>query len=473
MYRFTDKSLAPACRAIDTSVALVSLLVVLVGLELPQTGMNLGSLLDTRVTVQSVLIVWGMTLAWTSVFGAFGLYRFNELNTMARELDRVARACLAGSVFVVVLLLTSDARTFGWLPLAAFLVTVTAGTVSARAVVRRVLRAAVHLRRDPLRVIIAGTGPRALNHYRRLRELSYDVIGFVDTVKRPAPAGLTAPPFLGTVDELEGLLAARAVDAVHIALPVKSCYAAIEQVIATCERVGVESAYQADVFRCSPARRGAEDARDVTIALKVAADDYRLWAKRAIDICGAIAGLLLFSPVMLAAAVAIKLTGTGPVLFAQERFGYHRRRFRMWKFRTMVVDAEALQPGLESQNEAQGPVFKIRHDPRVTRVGWFLRRTSIDELPQLFHVLIGDMSLVGPRPLPVRDVSRFTEASLMRRFSVMPGLTCLWQINGRGDLGFDHWIRMDLEYIDRWSLLLDAQILMRTVPAVLRGNGAA
>ena len=142
---------------------------------------------------------------------------------------------------------------------------------------------------------------------------------------------------------------------------------------------------------------------------------------------------------------------SGRVLFAQERYGLRKRRFRMYKFRTMVAGAEALQAGLESQNEARGPAFKIRNDPRVTRIGRFLRRTSLDEFPQFLNVLSGEMSLVGPRPLPLRDVSRFDDASLMRRFSVKPGLTCLWQINGRSDTDFERWIELDLQYIDNWS----------------------
>ena len=145
----------------------------------------------------------------------------------------------------------------------------------------------------------------------------------------------------------------------------------------------------------------------------------------------------------------------------------------MYKFRTMVTGAEALQADLETRNEASGPVFKIRDDPRVTPVGRWLRRMSLDELPQLFNVVRGDMSLVGPRPLPVRDVHNFSESWLMRRFSVPPGVTGLWQISGRSDLAFDRWVLLDLQYIDGWSLGLDLQILAKTVPAVLWGRGAA
>ena len=209
------------------------------------------------------------------------------------------------------------------------------------------------------------------------------------------------------------------------------------------------------------------------VSLKVVQDGYRQLVKRGIDIAGAIVGLAIHTPLMLAIAVAIKLTSPGSVLFTQERYGLHKRRFRMYKFRTMVPNAETLQAGLESRNEAQGPVFKIRHDPRVTTLGRLLRKTSLDELPQLFNVLRGEMSLVGPRPLPKRDVSKFENASLMRRFSVKPGLTCLWQVNGRSNTTFSSWIKQDLLYIDSWSLALDFRILIQTIPAVLLGTGAA
>ena len=201
-------------------------------------------------------------------------------------------------------------------------------------------------------------------------------------------------------------------------------------------------------------------------------DDYRSAIKRAIDIVGACAGLVCLVPVMLVIAAAIKVTSRGPVMFRQERYGLNKRRFRMYKFRSMVPDAEKQQAELESLNEAQGPVFKIREDPRITPIGKMLRKTSLDELPQFFNVLRGEMSLVGPRPLPRRDVSKFDHGSLMRRFSVKPGLTCLWQVNGRSDTDFCHWIALDLKYIDTWSLGLDLRILAKTVPSVLRGSGA-
>jgi lipopolysaccharide/colanic/teichoic acid biosynthesis glycosyltransferase len=201
---------------------------------------------------------------------------------------------------------------------------------------------------------------------------------------------------------------------------------------------------------------------------------WRTEAKRLMDLSVSSLALLLCSPLFIAVAIAIKLDSSGPIFFVQERFGISKRRFRMIKFRTMTIDAESQIEDLEHLNEKSGtPIFKIRNDPRVTRVGKWLRKTSVDELPQLFNVLLGDMSVVGPRPLSVRDALRMEEAWQRRRFSVKPGLTCLWQVSGRSNLSFERWMELDLEYIDHWSLKLDASILLRTIPAIVLTRGAS
>jgi lipopolysaccharide/colanic/teichoic acid biosynthesis glycosyltransferase len=178
-------------------------------------------------------------------------------------------------------------------------------------------------------------------------------------------------------------------------------------------------------------------------------------------------------PLFVVVAIAIKLDSPGPVFFVQDRFGLNKRRFRMIKFRTMRADAESRMQELEHLNEKSGPIFKIKNDPRITRLGRWLRRTSIDELPQLINVLFGEMSVVGPRPLSVRDALRMELAWQKRRFSVKPGLTCLWQVSGRSNLSFEQWMELDLEYIDHWSLKLDASILLRTIPAIMSARGAS
>jgi exopolysaccharide biosynthesis polyprenyl glycosylphosphotransferase len=238
---------------------------------------------------------------------------------------------------------------------------------------------------------------------------------------------------------------------------------------------GIIVRVNSDTFGFNNARWLAEEVDDGhSIATQTGTGEgWPLVVKRTLDIAISFALLVLLSPVFVAVALAIKCTSPGPVFFLQERIGLNKRRFKICKFRTMVPDAERLMSALESRNEASGPVFKIRNDPRITQIGRFLRRTSIDELPQLINVLKGDMSLVGPRPLPVRDYEGFNEDWQRRRFSVKPGITCLWQVNGRNGISFDQWMLLDLQYMDEWSLWLDLKILARTVPAVMRGSGAA
>ena len=189
-----------------------------------------------------------------------------------------------------------------------------------------------------------------------------------------------------------------------------------------------------------------------------------------IDLTVSLITLIALAPLFALVAIAIKVDSDGPVFFVQERVGFNRRRFKAYKFRTMVWDAERRQQVLEALNEAEGPIFKIRQDPRVTRAGTWLRRLSFDELPQLINVVRGDMSLVGPRPLPLRDVSRIDVTAHKRRFSVKPGITCIWQVNGR-EPRFEDWIKADMDYIDNWSLGLDVKIILKTIPAVLRRRG--
>jgi exopolysaccharide biosynthesis polyprenyl glycosylphosphotransferase len=326
-------------------------------------------------------------------------------------------------------------------------------------------------------MIIVGSGPRAAELYRQVcePESGYTrILGFVDSPNGHLVPDVIQRQMLGKLEDLEGILMWQPVDEVLIALPAKSCYEQIQTAIAICERCGVEAKYLSDVFEVLLATPKFElYEKSHVVSLKVVQDDYRLLVKRGIDIVGAIFGIVALGPLMLLIAVAIKVTSPGPALFAQERYGLNKRRFRMYKFRTMVLDAETRQVELESDNEATGPVFKIQNDPRITPLGRILRKTSADELPQFFNVLRGEMSLVGPRPLPKRDVSKFADASLMRRFSVKPGLTCLWQVNGRCNTDFERWIAQDLEYIDEWSLGLDFRILAKTLPAVLSGKGAA
>lgn len=249
----------------------------------------------------------------------------------------------------------------------------------------------------------------------------------------------------------------------------------VQRAIEACEIEGVEAWLSADFIRTSVARPTYENLGKRPMLVFRATPDlsWSLMVKNVIDRAGAAAGLIILSPLFVLAALAVKLSSPGPVIFFQRRAGIHGRPFTMLKFRTMSLDAEKLHAELLEKNEMSGPVFKVQNDPRVTPVGRWLRKTSLDELPQLVNVLLGDMSLVGPRPLPLYEVENFQNTAHRRRLSMKPGLTCLWQIRGRNNVtNFDDWVRMDLEYIDHWSLALDFRILLATVPAVLLGSGA-
>ncbi|MBM3860432.1 MAG: sugar transferase [Verrucomicrobia bacterium] len=248
----------------------------------------------------------------------------------------------------------------------------------------------------------------------------------------------------------------------------------VQTAILACETEGVETWLVADFVRTAIARVAIADFHGKPILVFRTAPDvsWQLVTKRVMDIIGAVLGLLVIGPlVMLPTMLAIRLTSPGPVLFRQKRSGLHGRLFTMYKFRSMTNNAEMLRAELEAFNEMTGPVFKIANDPRVTRVGRFIRTTSIDELPQLWNILKGDMSLVGPRPPIPSEVEKY-DTWHRRRLSMRPGLTCLWQVSGRNRIGFDQWMKLDLQYIDTWSVWLDLKILARTVPVVFSGFGA-
>jgi exopolysaccharide biosynthesis polyprenyl glycosylphosphotransferase len=249
----------------------------------------------------------------------------------------------------------------------------------------------------------------------------------------------------------------------------------VEQAIRACELEGVEAWLVADFFKTQISRTIFDDfyGQPVMVFRTTPDNSWQSALKRPFDFVVSALVLILLSPFYLVVAVLIKLTSPGPVLFRQLRSGLNGRPFTIYKFRTMTTDAEARKKELVSLNEMRGPVFKVTNDPRITPIGRILRRYSIDEFPQFFNVLRGEMSLVGPRPLPVDEVKRFDDFAHRRRLSVKPGLTCTWQISGRNNVvDFKDWVRLDLEYIDNWSLWLDLKILCQTVPAVLAGVGA-
>ena len=317
--------------------------------------------------------------------------------------------------------------------------------------------------KDATEIIIVGPVERSLEFEQLVNdhpEWNFRIATVLDPASRP-------------LTELPKLLHQRPVGCVVFNVA-QTAFSEIEGAILACEVEGVEAWLVADFVKTSIARATVDDFYGKPLLVFRTTPDlsWQLVCKRVIDVFGSVIGLAIFGPlVMLPVAIAIKLTSPGPILFRQKRSGLHGRLFTMLKFRSMISNAEMLRAELEAYNEMTGPVFKITDDPRVTRVGRSLRRRSLDELPQLWNVLVGDMSLVGPRP-PIPSEVQLYDAWHRRRLSMKPGLTCLWQISGRNKIGFDQWMKLDLQYIDNWSLWLDLKILARTIPVVLVGVGA-
>jgi exopolysaccharide biosynthesis polyprenyl glycosylphosphotransferase len=313
------------------------------------------------------------------------------------------------------------------------------------------------------RIILAGaaedTRRLLADIAKRMEEL--EVVGEFDLNARP-------------IEELVTALHEHSINAVVIAAR-QTFFDRVERAIRACELEGIECWLLADFFETKISETSVDRfyGRPVLVFRCGTGTSWPRLIKEILDLAGAMVAVVVLAPVMLAAAIAIKMTSRGPVLFRQERAGLNGKPFVMYKFRSMVTNAEQLKQELERLNEMSGPVFKVTDDPRVTKVGRVLRKRSIDEFPQLFNVLRLEMSLVGPRPLPLDEVRRFDDLSHRRRLSVRPGLTCTWQVSGRNDVKeFKDWVRMDLEYIDKWSLWLDIKILWRTIWVVLLGKGA-
>jgi exopolysaccharide biosynthesis polyprenyl glycosylphosphotransferase len=440
---------------------------------------SLESFLSMRTRISNFGIFVLALFIFHLVFRVFGLYRSRRLSNRRAELLDILRATTVCTASFVVL---------GWffsikmmsVPFLVMFWSLSTLILSAARMTIRSVATRLRIQGKNLRhMLILGTNPRAVEFAHRIStrvDRGYRFLGFVDD-DWPGFPDLTGTGFKVVCDYvgLAEYLRRNVVDEVAVYLPLGSFYKHSSEVALLCEQHGIIMRFNSDIFGSKNTRWRAEefDGDQYVATYTLHRELWPYAIKRTLDVAVAACALLLFAPILAIAAIGIKLTSPGPVFFLQERIGMSKRRFKIFKFRTMVPDAEKLMSALEKDNEAGGPVFKMKNDPRVTRFGRALRKSSIDELPQLFNVLRGDMSLVGPRPLPVRDYEGFSEDWQRRRFSVKPGITCLWQVNGRSGITFDQWMLLDLQYMDEWSLWLDLKILAKTVPAVIKGEGAA
>ena len=459
----------------DLILLAVVLDVTVFGLE---AFMPLSVFAQKTVQVHTIFAMVALLFLWKPALTLMGLYQSKRLTPQLREFPQLLRAAGVATIILAFVAFVFGVRTITPLVLLRFLPLSICCFMASRYSMRYVLKAIRRRGRNLRHVIVVGTNARALGFANNIigrPELGYRLVGFVDDIwASPQPQGELPNTLVSNLANFRPFLRTHVVDEVVIALPIKSFYDREEDLLRTCREHGIIVRVLTDLFDAPASETNVNEVGTAPVVTfsTIPIDALRSAIKRAIDILASSLLLIILSPVLLAAYILVRLDSKGPAIFAQERIGLNKRHFRIYKFRSMVANAEKLQAQLESSNEAQGPVFKIKYDPRITCIGRFLRKTSIDELPQLFNVLKGDMSLVGPRPLPVRDFNGFNNDWQRRRFSVRPGITCLWQVSGRSSITFEQWMLLDMQYIDQWSLWLDMKILAKTIPAVVKGSGA-
>jgi exopolysaccharide biosynthesis polyprenyl glycosylphosphotransferase len=325
-------------------------------------------------------------------------------------------------------------------------------------------------------ILIVGTGRRAREFAKIIlshSEWGLRIHGYVDDDPIARDKELLESAIVGRIKDIPDLIRKNVIDEVIIAIP-RKWLDSLDEVVRICEEEGVETTILADLYDTVIAETHLSFLHDIPLLSfsTTPAQEWKLVIKTVVDLAVAAFLLIMLAPIFIVISAGIKLTSRGPVFFRQVRYGLRGREFKMFKFRSMWLDAEMRMDEVRHLNEMSGPAFKIMRDPRVTPIGRFLRKTSLDELPQLINVLKGEMSLVGPRP-PIPSEVREYERWQRRRLSMKPGLTCLWQVKGRNRIEFERWMELDLQYIDNWSLGLDLKIILKTVPVVLFGYGAS
>jgi exopolysaccharide biosynthesis polyprenyl glycosylphosphotransferase len=438
--------------------------------------LNLPALISIAKGFSFQTYAWTMTIViplWIICLKHFGVYhsmrkkRFLDLFWDIFDASILAMLIFSAIAFLLKLELLS--RAFVIILFLSIVCLLTIEKLAGLAVLHYIRRHGYNYRM----LLVAGSGKRAENFAQMVNDNPHwglKILGFVDREDKVGMK-IANKKVIGAFKDFARILDDNVVDDVVFILPM-SLMSYVRDCVKTCEKVGVRSNVVVDFFDINIAKPSIEKIKDWNLLTfdTIPLNATSLLVKRLIDIIVSAFGLILLSPVFLITALAIKMTSKGPVFFKQTRSGLHGRTFEIYKFRTMVVDAEERLEELMSLNEREGPVFKIRNDPRITRVGRYMRKVSLDELPQLINVLKGDMSLVGPRPPIPSEVAQY-ERWQRRRLSLRPGITCIHEVVARDDKDFDRWMNLDLEYIDNWSISLDLKILTRTIFAVLKGTG--
>lgn len=417
-----------------------------------------------------VAIMWGVLLYFSGIYDSFRMKGLGEIIYLVWRAGLVGFLIFGSITFAFKI--TGVSRVFVTQIFALSTYFIILEKVIIIVIFRQLRRQGLNFRN----LLVVGTGSRAQKFVREIdlhREFGLKVAGLIDDEHDGRPAEVHGYPVIGCIKDIPEIIRVRAIDIVVFVVP-RTWLGKIEEAILYCETVGVSASVAVDLFdlKFSTGRESHLFGFPLLTFERTSHKLYELLLKRIFDFVISGVALILLSPLFLVISILIKATSSGPVFFRQKRCGLNGRIFTLYKFRTMEADAEAKLESLLQHNEMAGPVFKMANDPRVTKVGRFLRKSSLDEIPQLWNVFKGTMSLVGPRPPIPKEVAQYDHWQ-RRRLSMRPGITCLWQISGRNNIkDFNKWMKLDLDYIDRWSFWWDLVILFKTIPVVLIARGA-
>jgi exopolysaccharide biosynthesis polyprenyl glycosylphosphotransferase len=423
------------------------------------------------------LLIAAAAPIWVFLFNVQGAYSYQRFTSFSNEIKLIFKTTFFGLFFLLALVFLARP---GYIPRS--LVIIFAGVNFLFLLVEKLVMfyAARVIRQrgqDRKTVLVVGGGTQTKRFIETLQKnfaWGLDIKGILCADRKIVGKELCGKTVLGAFGDIRTILHENHFDEVIITISTRRM-GEIQNVLEACEREGVQVRIISDFL----GKIAKKIRADVVYGLPIITISYipentlALFIKRVIDITVSFLLLIILSPLFLLIALAIKISSPGPIFYQWNVVGFNKKPFKSWKFRTMVVNADVLKEKLQDLNEMQGPVFKIKNDPRVTKIGKILRKYSLDELPQLWSVLKSDMSLIGPRPAGPHELIRY-ESWQRRKLSFKPGLSCLWQVNGRNHIAnFDDWVKMDLEYIDNWSLWLDCKILFKTIPTVIFGRGAS
>lgn len=429
-----------------------------------------------RVNTDAILIVVGFCLLWVIIFDRLGAYSYLRFTSLGKELAKVLKTTLIG---VSIFFAAHFFFRFGYIARSYILIFTFTNLLFLALEKTVLLFVAKEIRKSGIgrkRVLVVGAGEEKrefVDVVKKNIDWGLDIVGVItekDEIQTPNKNGLQT---LGTFDEIESVLHGQIIEEVIICVPIEK-FDRIRRVLECCEREGVQVRLFSDFFSKILKRVRVDHPYGMNIVsfMTSSDDEIKLYVKRILDVVLSGLMLIVLSPFLLIIAILVKVSSKGPIFYEWNVIGLNKKPFKSWKFRTMVPNADAMKTDLLERNEMNGPVFKIKNDPRVTKIGRILRKFSLDELPQLWSVFKGDMSLVGPRPAGPHELARY-DSWHRRKLSVKPGLTCLWQVKGRNKIDdFNEWVRLDLEYIENWSLWLDFKILLKTIAVVLRGTGS-